>query len=158
MSDCDLELRPIKVNDVVVYVNRCGDLWRIDERQNRFWKVEPTVDSRGYIRPKINGKHMRQHRIIAAAFLDLDITNTKIQIDHINRCKIDNRVENLRLVTNQQNQFNKAAKGYYWNKRENKWHAQITINGKSIHLGCFVLESEAHAAYQAAKLIYHIII
>jgi hypothetical protein len=157
MSDADLELRPVLVNDEVVYVNRCGDLWRFNKRNNKFQRVEPTVDNTGYIHPKINGKLVSQHRIIAAAFLNLDINNPKIIVDHRNRIKKDNRVENLRLVTHQQNTFNTSAKGFYWNKQKNKWRAQIFINGKSIHLGLFVLEAEARAAYEAAKLVYHII-
>ena len=36
-----------------------------------------------------------------------------------------------------------------------KWHAQIKLNGKSIHLGYFDKEEDAKNAYLKAKLIYH---
>lgn len=76
-------------------------------------------------------------------------------IDHINRIKKDNRLVNLRNVTKQENNFNSDAKGYYWNKRDKKWLAKITTNGKTIHLGIYDNEDEAHQAYLKAKKIYH---
>ena len=66
-------------------------------------------------------------------------------IDHINRDKSDNRLCNLREVTNQQNSFNSKIpstnttkiKNVMWNKYAKKWHVQITLNGKKIHLGYY---------------------
>jgi hypothetical protein len=79
-------------------------------------------------------------------------------IDHINGEPSDNKISNLRPVTNQQNHFNQTkAKGYYWNQKLNKWIAQIMLNGKKIHLGCFDNEEDARAAYLEAKEKYHII-
>lgn len=77
-------------------------------------------------------------------------------IDHINGIRDDNRICNLREITNQQNHFNRPnAKGYYWNKNRNKWHATIEINYQKKHLGVFNTEQEARNAYLAAKEIYH---
>jgi hypothetical protein len=156
-----LALETVVVNDETVYVNRFGDLWRWKRTSNRshtkFMKIV-TKPSRGYIHPKINGKHVKQHRIIAAAFLGLDITDLKIQVDHINGIRHDNRLENLRLVTNQQNSFNQTkAKGYGWNKQLRKWRAGIGVDGKSQHLGYFDTEEEARDAYLEAKSRLHII-
>ena len=95
------------------------------------------------------------HRIIAFAFLGLDIENPKKVIDHINRDKLNNQVSNLRLVSQQQNNFNKNVKGY--TKRGNKYQAIIKINGKKIYLGTYETETEAHNAYLIAKQIHHII-
>lgn len=78
-------------------------------------------------------------------------------VDHINRVKNDNRLCNLRNITVQQNQFNRGAKGCYWNKRDEIWLARIKLNGRIIHLGSFTNEEEAHQAYLEAKKIYHII-
>ncbi len=78
------------------------------------------------------------------------------QLDHINGIRNDNRICNLRAVTNQQNQWNRVkAKGYSWFKRDSKWRAAIKINNKDIHLGLFNTEEEARNAYLAAKEIYH---
>jgi len=100
-------------------------------------------------------KYYRIHRIIAFAFLGLDIENSKKVIDHKNRDKLDNQVSNLRIVSQQENQFNTIAKGFY--KNRNKYQARIHINGKTICLGTFETKEEAHNAYLKAKLIYHII-
>ncbi len=79
------------------------------------------------------------------------------QLDHINKNRSDNRICNLRIVTNQKNQFNTNAKGYYWNKECNKFHSRICINRKIISLGYFNTEQEANQAYLIAKEKYHTI-
>lgn len=80
------------------------------------------------------------------------------QIDHINGIKDDNRICNLREVTNQQNHYNRTtAKGYYLHKNTNKYVAQLRLNGKHIYLGIHNTEQEARQAYLDAKQKYHII-
>lgn len=73
----------------------------------------------------------------------LEKKNDKDVIDHINKNKLDNRKENLRICTNQQNLFNsKLAKnntsgytGVRWNGFS--WVAYIKYNNKRINLGSF---------------------
>ena len=80
------------------------------------------------------------------------------EIDHINGIRDDNRIINLRSVTRQQNQWNrKTAKGYYLDKKTNKFNSQIYLNRKRIRLGYFDTEEEARNAYLKAKEKYHII-
>jgi hypothetical protein len=79
-------------------------------------------------------------------------------LDHINKNKKDNRISNLRIVTNQQNTFNTNAKGYSYQKdAKRKWRSEIMVDGKSIYLGRFYTEEEAREAYLEAKKKYHII-
>jgi hypothetical protein len=78
-------------------------------------------------------------------------------LDHINQNRQDNRISNLRMVTNQQNSFNTNAKGYYWHKKNKKWRSKIHVNGKRIYLGYFNTEIEARQSYLEAKKIHHII-
>jgi hypothetical protein len=83
------------------------------------------------------------------------------EIDHINIVKHDNRIINLRLVTRSQNiqniglQSNNTSgfKGVSW--WANRWHAQITVNLKQIHLGAFINLDDAVAARKQAEEQLH---
>ena len=84
-------------------------------------------------------------------------------VDHINGIRDDNRIENLREATNQQNNFNSGSKegsssqykGVSWHKRGKKWVARYSLNGKQTHLGLFETEIEAYKAYSEATKKYH---
>lgn len=77
-------------------------------------------------------------------------------IDHIDGNGLNNSWANLRIATNQQNQFNrKTPRGYSWHKGAGKWRATIFLDRKQIHLGFFTEESDARAAYLAACEKYH---
>ncbi|EKK5411216.1 HNH endonuclease [Enterobacter cloacae] len=78
------------------------------------------------------------------------------QIDHINGIRDDNRLCNLRLVTQRENDQNRRkARGYSWNKGCSKWEAYIRVDGVLRHLGLFTTEAAARAAYLKAKARYH---
>lgn len=116
----------------------------------------------GYLTIGLQGDKHLAHRVAWAHFYG---EWPKQHIDHINGDKSDNRIVNLRDVPNQvnmQNKFkamrNKAhtdLQGVYWYASANKWRSRIQTGGRSIHLGMFDTDSEAHAAYVAAKKIYH---
>ena len=107
----------------------------------------------GYYRIKLNTKMYFIHRVMGYAFLGLDIDNSKEFIDHIDRNKSNNNLINLRIVTNQQNQFNTNTKGYTFSK--NRYEVRIFISGKSIYLGGYKTEACARLAYLTAKSHYH---
>ena len=80
------------------------------------------------------------------------------QIDHINGVRDDNRIDNLRPVTNQENSFNRRkSKGYCWNKEKKKYHAKIKLNGVTYNLGYFDDPHEARQVYLKEKQKLHII-
>ena len=119
---------------------------------------------KGYKYIQINPKRYALHRVNYFAWnQDWNIydNSKKNEIDHIKSTdKLDkhqhNNIENLRIVTHQQNCCNmKNIKGYYFHKASQKWHARITVNGKTKSLGYFLLEDEARNAYLEAKKIYH---
>jgi|TARA_R110000824_G_C14927509_1_gene648375 hypothetical protein len=119
------------------------------------------IKNKGYLLLQLNHKGKRKHyfihRLVAFCFLNLDIENPKSQVDHKDINPLNNFVSNLRIVSNQQNQFNRNAKGYSWDKQANKWKAYIMLDGKHIHLGYYETEEEASKCYQDAKPIHHII-
>jgi len=114
----------------------------------------------GYIQMYFNKKRVRAHRLIWI-YHNGDIPD-KFQIDHINGIRHDNRIENLRLVTNTQNSYNRPKsrkstsgyKGVYWNIRAKKWESKIQIDGILKHLGLFISKELAYNAYcKAAKQV-----
>jgi len=154
------EMFKVVVNKRRLGVCKNGNVYGFDKLTNKMNLIENVAnDSYGYNCIKCGDKVIKRHRIIAHTFKDLDLNNQKDQIDHIDGNRLNNRIDNLRIVNNQQNQWNQTnAKGYYWNKIAKKWTAQIYLNGKKIDLGSYSTESKAHTAYLKAKLIYHKII
>ncbi len=84
-------------------------------------------------------------------------------IDHINRDKKDNRIENLREATFQQNSANSRTpshntsgyKGVCFDKKHKKFMAHLTLNGKFKFIGYFETAAEASDAYfQKAKEVF----
>jgi len=113
------------------------------------------LQANGYRRIGINRKIYYGHRLIY--MYHNGETTSDLQIDHIDRNRSNNNIENLRPVTKQENDFNRNAKGYYFNKASKKFKAQIKLNGKQTHLGYFDTAKEARATYLKAKNKFHII-
>ena len=163
MIEFVLENRKLRLHpDGVMY---CRSHYRGEETKDETWKAFKFSKSNGYdvCSITIDGKKriFKKHRLVKLAhdptFDIFDISSSNF-IDHINRTPADNLNENLRVVTNQENSFNRSnVKGYSWNKARKKWEAYIMTDGKKEYLGYFKTEEEARNAYLAAKAIYHII-
>lgn len=121
----------------------------VDDDMERFlsvwnWRLSPN----GYAvrdSTRRSGKRMiRMHRVIVG----LD-HGDEIETDHINRDRLDNRRENLRLVTRAQNTQNvPARKGYrgVTQHTSGRWIARGSVNRKQVHIGVFDTELEAARA------------
>ena len=118
-------------------------------------KPRPT----GYIQININKKYYHLHRLIYKYFnedWDISDISSNNQIDHYDINKSNNKIENLRVVNHSVNQGNRnkfkncSSKyiGVSWINKNNKWRAQIQIEGKAKYLGLFDNEEEASEAYQ----------
>lgn len=88
--------------------------------------------------------------------------NSKYEVDHISGDTSDNRKENLRLCTHQENMRNQGPrkgtskyKGVSWNSAKQKWIAQIQSFGKKIYLGQFESERAAAKAYDVAAAKFY---
>ena len=151
--------KPIDVEELKkVFRIRNGNLERINYRyKNGKWTVfnNKKNHSDGYCQVGFNGTKVLYHVIIWILSTGKDIPHG-MEIDHINGNKIDNRIENLRLVTRRQNQQNRKTHragrlvGAIYRKGYNDWRSQIVIDKNKIHLGCYKTEQEAHEAYKIA--------
>ena len=115
--------------------------------------------SDGYILINFNYKKYRAHRL---GWLFTYGKWPNNHIDHIDGNRSNNKINNLRDVTPQENLFNikkvRAGSGYIGvYKRKYSWQTRIGLNGKDIHIGYFKTPELASEAYQAAKLKYHVI-
>lgn len=85
------------------------------------------------------------------------------QVDHIDGDRSNNVLSNLREANNAQNNRNTGLrstnttgfKGVSYNKFNRNFNAKITVNYKSIHLGCFQTAEAAHEAYKQAAMRLH---
>ena len=135
-----------------------GKLERIDlRRTDGKWKVveNKSNDGQGYCQVRFNGIKVRYHVIVWILSTGKDIPQG-MEIDHINGNKIDNRIENLRLVTTRKNQQNRKTHragrlvGATYLKERNYWQSDIAIDKTRIRLGYYKTEQEAHRAYTIA--------
>jgi hypothetical protein len=93
--------------NVQYHIKSNGEVWGI--RKNRCYLIEGWISGKGYRSYTINGKSVDGHRLVAEKYLPNP--NNYPQVDHINRVRHDNRVENLRWVTRQQNCENRIFGG-----------------------------------------------
>mgnify|MGYP003654149316 FL=1 len=152
--NCELNGMKIKYED--------GKLWSWRELKSKpsYWREIKACSNKNdkYKRVTINYKTFLFHRVVYFIHNpDWDIQDISVDnhIDHIDRDRLNNSIENLRVVTNQQNCFNQNCKGYSFHKRVEKYSAQIRVNRKPINLGYFANEEDARQAYLEAKKIYH---
>lgn len=153
-------MREIAINtlhDKLSYNPETGDLtWRNTTRWTKKGKIAGT-NCLGYIKISIDKVIIPAHRIIWAMVYNSWPFG---EIDHINGNRSDNRIENLREVTRQQNCMNRSKainnksgyKGVSWHSEGNKWQAHISVAGKSIYLGLYKTAKDAHDAYEAAAI------
>ena len=90
----------------------------VKERNDYYETVIPSPAAGGYLQVNIPIKKAVRsvHRIVAEAFIEKPEGYSKVEVDHINHNRQDNRVENLRWVTHEENLANrsKATKRTYW--------------------------------------------
>ncbi len=113
----------------------------------------------GYKRTMVDGKLYVNHRLI---WLWHHGYLPEHDLDHINRIKDDNRIENLREVSRACNMRNarvhkdssSGITGVSWVKRTSKWRAELQIPNKAVYLGCYDTLLEAAKARWEAEVKY----
>lgn len=110
-------------------------------KQHNWW-----LHKYGYATTRIEGKSIPLHKLLI---------RTEKYIDHKNLDRLDNRRENLRVCTFEQNLGNskprhgKKYKGVYFENtgKPKCWHVKVTHNKKQISFGRYKTELEAAKIY-----------
>lgn len=138
-----------KVARVKLYDAHCNHIATaiIDaEDVNKIRYTKWKLSASGYAAniPKFSGSNKHMHR---------EILGTDQFVDHINHNTLDNRKNNLRIVTKAQNMMNSNFKGVSPNGC--KWYAHIKINQKMLNLGNYLDEEEAlYARWYAEQVLF----
>ena len=105
-------------------------------------------------------KTFRFSQLVAMAFLGHKPDGHKLVVDHIDGNRLDDRLENLRIVTQRANTstcfrinngtFRSEYVGVHWHINRFKWQSSIRYEGIYVYLGSFDNEIDASDAYQKA--------
>lgn len=119
--------------------------------------IAGNVDSFGYRIIRIKGKAYKAHRLIWIYF------NGEIPegffIDHKDQFKVNNKIDNLRLVTMSENMRNRplfknnstGVEGICYVEKTGRYRARAMIDNKRYSLGSFLTLSEAESVIKRFK-------
>lgn len=154
-----------RAREVFYYCDETGDLtWKVRVAAKTKigsvagW-IQKTNSGKCYRAAEIDGKQYLVHRLV---WLLRYGEFPQSQIDHIDGNGLNNRIANLRAVTELENAKNarlqcnntSGATGVVWHKECRKWKAQIRGNGRVLHLGVFARKEDAIAARKQAERQY----
>lgn len=88
----------------------------------------------------------------------------ELDIDHIDRNKLNNKIENLRAVTRSENNQNQVApqsnnktsgvRGVHYDKSRELWAASLNLNGRKVFFERYATKEEAVAGRLWAEKTY----
>jgi hypothetical protein len=147
-----------RIVELLSYEPATGEFrWKVRRGNNgaNVGDIAGEITRFGYRRICVDGRSYPAHHL---AWLIHYGSWPSLHVDHIDRNRSNNAIENLREATSGQNRANSKVqstslsgiKGVGWHKREQKWQARISINGKLKHLGNFDKVDDAAAAYRTA--------
>ena len=151
--------------DVIGYegiyqISNLGNVKSLKCNKEKILKLHKNTNGYLIIGLAVNGivKTRKVHQLVAESFLNHKVCGLQLVVNHIDFNRTNNNISNLEIVTNRENSNRKHLKstskytGVHWNKRANKWHSAIRLNGNTKYLGLFTNELEASKAYQKELL------
>lgn len=143
-----------QLHELFDYDGHTGNLiWKVARQGIRVGDVAGCINTRGYRTIRLSGCGYLAHRLI---WMHHHGKLPDRQIDHIDRDKLNNRIENLRDVPQSINLLNRDKPnktGFAGvTKARNKFRAGLGIFGKTVHLGTFDTAEEAHEAFKIAHV------
>lgn len=149
------------MRDLLVYdeTSPSGLRWAVDGYRSKYKAGDiagATHSGRtGYYQIQVRGKKYMTHRVVFFLVHNYWPEN----VDHIDGNRLNNNISNLRGVSKRENLCNLSkARGFYFNKQERKFVAQICNYGVNKTLGYFNNMLDARAAYLRAKVDEHNIV
>jgi hypothetical protein len=131
------------------------DLEDYDKIKNYCWRK----DKYKYI---VTNEKEDDRKIIKMHRLIMNVYDEDIKIDHIFHNRYDNRKKFLRIASNIENSQNRSLQsnntsgytGVWYDKKRNKWVAEIKVNKKKKHIGRFNNLQDAVIARKNAEIKY----
>ncbi len=130
----DIEFYPIK-NFKGYFISKCGKVLSTRPKNGRgecdmkhLREINPCINNHGYKTIHLfNGKKMVKsiHTILGDTFLK-DSKNENVEIDHIDRNRLNNNLNNLRFVSKSDNQRNKNGTGVF-KRLDNRWNHEFYV-------------------------------
>lgn len=104
------------------------------------------INSSGYRKVEYKGKEYSVAQLIYM-YMSGPISHG-LEVDHIDQDRLNNKWDNLRLVTRRDNTQNRAVSKGNVDRVSNKgYRARIWWDRKTVHLGCYPTPKQAHNAY-----------
>ena len=152
-----LSLTQSRLQELLFYNEHTGEfMWRVHAGNRKEGAFAGSVNHRGYLDISVDGKMYRAHRL---AWLYCHGHFPYGVIDHIDGNKLNNKLHNLRDVTNAKNlrsyrkkNSNNTSGFTGVSKNWDGWKAEITFGFKKINIGTYDTKEEASAAYTAVKI------
>ena len=142
----------------IYQVSTFGNVKSLGNNKSKKEKILKNFISGTYYMIELNKKGLSKqflvHQLVAIAFLNHIPCKHKLVVNHINFNRLDNRVENLEIITQRENTNQKHLKssskytGVSWHKKDKRWQSLIMINGKLKYLGSFICETKASFKYE----------
>lgn len=152
-----------RIRELLDYDPETGKFfWRTSKGHVAAGSVAGTKSSNGYLKIGIDGRQYYSHRL---AWVYVHGVWPEHEIDHINGIRADNRIENLREASRQENMQNghsalksghsSGLRGVTWDKARGMWKAAVSHGNRHVFAGRFASCEDAHEAYLAKKRELH---